>query len=288
MEFNFKKRYKIELAPTLDKHWYDVWELGKKEKYLGCFPSVTTVLNAYPFSEQLVKWIADKGYSEAREYRDEAGKSGTKIHAAIESLLGGRQMYRTEYKLEEWNKIYSFVKWYEEYKPEIIKLELPVFSKKLGVPGRVDCIARINGEIYVVDWKSSRSIHNSYYLQMAAYSNAIEEMTSLKVNNTAILQMGASNKNGYRFVVEPDWKDNLEVFKSVYKTWIYDNKKEGATKVEPPVLRLPETIKLNLKNMSEELQGQVGAVEEKVEAAPEVAPEGSAEEVAATGEVAAE
>lgn len=251
MEIKFKKQYHIGLAPTLDKHWYFVDELvGKVEKLkikrIGCFPSFTTILNSYPYSEQLVKWIAERGYNEAREYRDEAGKSGTKIHTAIESLLDGSELHQELYKLEEWNKICSFVRWHGDYHPEILKLELPVFSKKLGVAGRVDCIAMVNGEVYVLDWKSSRSIHNSYYLQIAGYAQAIEEMTNLTINSTAILQLGASNKNGYRFAIEPDWRKNLEVFKGIYKTWTYDGRKEGKDKIEPPILILPETIKLSL------------------------------------------
>jgi hypothetical protein len=255
---NFKKQYRIELAKTLDKHWYNVWEQiqvkGKTyktdidftEKYLGCFPSFTTVLNAYPFSEQLVKWIAEKGYSEAREYRDQAGKDGITVHLAIEALLNGAELSEEVYKLEVWNKIHGFSKWHAEYKPEIIKLELPVFSKKLGIPGRVDCIAKLGEEVYVIDWKSSRSIHASYYLQVAGYAQAIEEMTNLKVADTAILQLGASNKNGYRFAVEPAWKKNLEVLKAVKTTWNYDNRKEGKDKVEPPLIILPDKIKLDL------------------------------------------
>ena len=247
MTFTFKKNYRIELAPTLDKHYYYVYETLKgKEKLIGCFPSATTVLNAYPFSEQLVKWIAQKGYNESREYRDEAGRQGTKIHKAIEDLLGGAGLDKEGYLLAEWNKIVSFSRWHDEFKPEIIKLEMPVFSKKLGVAGRTDCIARINGENYIIDWKSSRSIHNSYYLQIAAYAQAVEEMTDLKIENTAVLQMGAPNKNGYRFVIEPDWRKNLDVFKSIYNTWQYDGAKEGAGKIVPPVLVLPDKLKLDL------------------------------------------
>lgn len=248
MEIIFKKKYRIELAKTLDKHWYNVWEtLPKgKEKFLGIFPSFTTVLNAYPFSEQLVKWIADKGYSEAREYRDQAGKDGTTVHSAIEALLGGAELSEEAYKLEVWNKIHSFSKWHAEYKPEIIQLEMPVFSKKLGVPGRVDCLMKIGDEVYVVDWKSSRSIHASYYLQVAGYAQAIEEMTNLKVANTAILQLGASNKNGYRFSIDGEWRENIEVLKAVHKTWTYDTRKEGGDKVVAPVLVLPNKIKLSL------------------------------------------
>lgn len=247
MQLTFKKQYRITLAPTLDKHFYYVDEIkGAKAKRLGCYPSITTILNAYPHSEQLVKWIAEKGYSEAREYRDQAGKDGTTIHSAVEALLNGAELVQEPFKLEVWNKIVSFSKWHAEYHPEIISLELPVFSKKLEIAGRVDCIAKLDSRVFVLDWKSSRSIHNSYYLQLSAYATAIEEMTDLKIDSVAVLQLGASNKNGYRFSEDKEWRDNVKVFKSIYETWNYDQRREGQGKVIPPVLELPEKVKLSL------------------------------------------
>src|SRR3990167_7466323 len=212
----FKKQYRIELAKTLVGHFYSVWEKGKKrEKFLGHFPSVTTCLSAYPTSEQLVKWMSEKGFQESREIRDAAGGGGTQIHLAIEDLLHGVTLQELSYSTEEWVKIKSFVDWHNEYQPEIIMLEFLIFSKKGKYAGRVDCIAKINGEIYLIDWKSSRSIHESAILQVSAYAFAVEENTDLKIENTAILQMGAQNKNGYRFVIQNDWRDQYKVFKNV-------------------------------------------------------------------------
>lgn|SRR3990167_364973 len=251
MEIKFKKQYKTELAKTLSGHWYSVTETSKrgkkvKESFLGHFPSVTTILQSYPFSEQLVRWMSEKGFHESRELRDQAGFAGTQIHSAVEALLSGAELLESSYKTEIWNKIDSFARWHSRYKPEIIALEIPVFSKSLGIAGRIDCVAKINDEVCVLDWKSSKNIHNSYYLQLAAYSYALEEITDLKIQNTAILQMGASNKDRYRFVVEPDWESNLEVFKAIQCTWEYDNRKEGQGKVIAPVLELPSKIKLEL------------------------------------------
>lgn len=245
----FKKQYRIELAKTLSGHWYSVWRIhkGKKkdhEEFLGHYVSVTTFLNAYPTSEQLVQWIASQGFHESRQIRDAAGRAGTKIHSAIDDLIGGAILGEFAYTTEEWVKLQSFVDWYHEYKPEIIATEMAIFSRKGQYAGRIDCIARINGEVYVIDWKSSRSIHNSFALQFAAYANAIEEMTDLKIDNTACLQMGAANKNGYRFVIYPDWKEHYKVFKNVKATWMYDNLESRKNPKEPPVLDLPETLSL--------------------------------------------
>ena len=246
MSLNFKKQYRIELAKTLTGHFYSVWEQKKKkEKFLGHFVSVTTILNAYPTSEHLVKWVADQGFHESRQIRDAAGRAGTKIHLAIEDLITGLELQETGYTTEEWFKIKSFVDWYKEYQPEIIATELAVFSKNGKYAGRVDCVANIHGEITVLDWKSSKSIHESFPLQFSAYAHAIEENTDIKVVQTAALQLGAQNKNGYRFVIYPDWKDHYKVFENVRKVWQYDYFDSKKNPKEPPVLILPDKLKLN-------------------------------------------
>ena len=250
----FKHQYRIELAKTLNQHWYSVWEKKKngKEKFLGNFVSVTTCLQAYPTSEQLVSWIASQGFHESRQIRDAAGKAGTRIHSAIDSLLAGDVLMEVSYTTEEWVKLTSFVDWYEEYKPEIIMTEFPIFSKKGKYAGRVDCLAKLNGEVYLIDWKSSRSIHESAILQVSAYASAVEEMTDVKIENTAILQMGAQNKNGYRFVIQSDWKDKYKVFRNVQATWEYDNYTSKKNPKEPPVLVLPETLCLEIVKNDEQ------------------------------------
>src|SRR3990167_2309682 len=233
-----KTPYIITLAKTLSGHYYSV---RTEKRFVGHFPSVTTFLNAFPVGEHLIKWIAENGFHESRAIRDEAGRAGTKIHLALEDLLKGEELLETGYTMEEWVKIKSFVDWHKEYKPEIIATEFPVFSKKGKYAGKADCIASINGEVHVIDWKSSKSIHPSMALQVAAYANAVEENTDLKIANTSIVQLGAQNKNGYRFVLYPDWRKNYKVFQSVQRTWIYDNEKQAE---EPPILELPDRLKL--------------------------------------------
>src|SRR3990167_8139215 len=119
-KLKFKHQYRIELAETLSGHFYSVWEQSKKrKKFLGHFVSVTTYLNAYPTSEQLVKWIAEQGFHESRQIRDAAGKAGTRIHSGIEKLLQGAILSENEYTTEEWLKLDSFVAWHTEYRPEV-------------------------------------------------------------------------------------------------------------------------------------------------------------------------
>lgn len=243
--------YIVELADTLKHHWYGVWKKNKKGvkgKFLGHFPSVSTILNAYPQSEQLTYWIAEQGWNESQAIKSEAGEQGTRVHKSIEQLLGGTELDKSSFKLKEWMKLSTFKNWHDKFHPEIIALEMPVFSKKYGYTGTLDCIAKVAGEVYLIDWKTSGSLHQHFPLQFSAYAHAIEEVHKIKIDNTAVLQMGASNKDGFRFVPYPNWKEHFEVFKHVQATWQYDTFDSKNSPKGPPVLELPETLKLSISS----------------------------------------
>lgn len=263
----FKKNYIVELADTLSGHYYGVWLVKQSKKtvlvddvtplngkmyvdkvkgrFIGYFPSATTILNAYPTSEHLVKWIAENGFHESRALRDEAGRKGTRIHSAIEMLLGGAEISKEGYSTEEWHKLDTFVKWHSVYKPEIIALEVPVFSKKGQFAGRLDCICKIAGQTMIADWKSSANIHKSFPLQFASYAKAIEENTDIKIDAVAALQLGAKNKDGYRWIIYPDWREKYyKVFENVRKVWLYDNYESLKNPKDLPILHLPTILKL--------------------------------------------
>src|SRR3990167_8645958 len=130
-----KYNYKIELAETLGQgHYYNVW--NERGKLLGNFPSSTTILNAYPQSLQLTKWIAQNGWDESQKIKSDAGIRGTNIHNGLESLLAGMELRREMFSIEEWVKISTFVKWYHDFNPKVIHTELPLFSKKYKFCGR--------------------------------------------------------------------------------------------------------------------------------------------------------
>ena len=172
----FLKIYRIELADTLQSHWYHAWEKRKKgEKYLGVFPSSTTILNAYPQSIQLMKWLADNGWNQSQLIKSEKGESGTRIHSACDALEKGGTLRKADFGLEEWLKIKSFVDWYQTYKPKVIASELAVFSKKGKYAGRLDRLYEIEGVITVLDFKSG-GVYEHFPLQYASYARPLKKI----------------------------------------------------------------------------------------------------------------
>ena len=244
---NILKPFIVELAKTLSQHWYHVWRMqadGSRGEYLGVFPSSTTILNAYPQSTYLTQWIADKGWNESQRIKSEAGERGTRIHIASELLEDGHELMEDDYSLEEWYKINAFVDWYHTYHPELIVKEFSVFSENGGYAGRLDRIYKIGDEIILLDIKSSSAIHENFPLQFASYGHAVEENTDLEISQTACLQLGAKNDNNYRYVLYPYWREHYRVFQNVRATWQYDYFDSKKNPKEPPVLVLPDKLKL--------------------------------------------
>jgi hypothetical protein len=151
----------------LDERFY----LGSNDQY---YPSVTTVLEVYPKGHGFMQWLKDIG-NNADEVVKRASEQGTKVHNAIEQYLKGVQLDWqvdgvTRYTLEEWLMILKFVEFYETYKPEVIAVEVEMVSDDLKLGGTIDLVCKINGQVWLIDNKTSNAIHTSHELQLSAYA----------------------------------------------------------------------------------------------------------------------
>jgi len=93
----------------------------------------------------------------------------------------------------------GFEAWKEMHRSEIsiIRGDTIVFSRQWKYAGAVDAIGRgRNGELIVVDWKTSNAIRNEYALQLSAYAKALEEMQGEPVSEGWIVRFG---KKGVEF-----------------------------------------------------------------------------------------
>lgn len=224
----------------LDERWYS--KPGKnKETGLPEFtfyPSSTWIAGMYPKGIGFYKWLADKGWNEAQAIKEAAGNKGSKVHQATELLeKAGELPIETVFinadtgmaetlSTEELECVFSFSKWHSETKPQILANEMTVFGD--GYAGTLDRIYRIQGQIFIVDLKTSQQIWEEYKLQVSSYSNA--EIDYLKLGITkeewanrkmAILQIGYRlNKNGYKFT---EIEDKFELFKMAKAIWANEN-----------------------------------------------------------------
>lgn len=124
-----------------------------------------------------------------REAKEEAADIGTAIHDWIEvSIKGLDPAIPDDNKVK--NGVLAFMKWQNENKIKWLENERLVYSKKNNYVGRLDAIAKINGNVYLIDYKSSKGIYPEFYLQTAGYQLAYEEENGKSIDGRILLHLG--------------------------------------------------------------------------------------------------
>ena len=172
-------------------------------------PSVTWITSFYPAGIGFYKWLASKGWDEAQAIKEAAGDKGSKVHTAISILLAGQPVSMDEpitnpstgkpepLTLEEYAAVMSFTAWHQAVKPALVAQDIVVWHDTEGYAGTVDAVFTIKGELWVVDFKTSKAVYPGHRMQVSAYREAKPEWKDAKLG---ILQLGyARNQTGYKF-----------------------------------------------------------------------------------------
>jgi len=228
-----------------DQHFYE--STKNPGKWL---PSVTTFLEAYPKGIAYIMWLKQVGMN-ASQILNEAAEIGSNIHAAIDQYVkSGSLSYLSKtgqelFKWEEWELICKAMEFFTIYKPEIIVHEFSFASDELGYGGTIDMICKINGEIWLIDYKSGNGIYESHYLQIAAYKKAWELLNpQYPIQHSGLLHLKAATRKeiegqiqgkGWK-VEQPEnsFENDFEYFQYCQKLWHRAN-----PKVAPKILEYP-------------------------------------------------
>jgi hypothetical protein len=247
---------------TLDERWYcrEVIDPISKLPTIKFVPSATWIAGCYPKGIEFYKWLAKHGWDESEAIKSNAGNRGTRIHAAIDMLLAGAEIkidqlfYNQssgkdeELEPDEYEAIMSFRDWFEDVKPKIIYHDLTVFSERFNFAGTLDFACEINGEIWIIDFKTGQYIYPTYGIQLTEYKQgllesasdyaSIRELDGKKIR-LGILQIGykANKYKKYKFT---ELEDKFPLFLAAYEIW-----KEENSKVFPHQKDYPLSIKLN-------------------------------------------
>jgi ATP-dependent exoDNAse (exonuclease V) beta subunit len=151
-------------------------------------PSVTTVLGAQK-KEAIMKWRKRVGEAEANRISKQATGRGTNVHTLCERYLNNESLGDI---MPDAKEMFMSLKPLLNRINNIHYQEAALWSKQLGMAGRVDCIAEFDGELSVIDFKTSKRIKTSadiedYYWQTTAYALMYEEMIGTPINNLVII-----------------------------------------------------------------------------------------------------
>ena len=155
----------------------------------GSFPSVTTVLSILS-EEAIAAWRKRVGDEEANKVSQRASSRGTKVHSIIEDYLNGKDT--TEYLPHIRQSLANVKPILDQSIGRIFGLEVPLYSRHLGLAGRCDCIAEFDGVPSILDWKTSKRVKtkdkiSNYFAQMAAYAIMWEERTGMPITNVVVV-----------------------------------------------------------------------------------------------------
>ena len=160
----------------------DVDELVK----LVSITSVTSHFN----KEIFVNWRKKVGNEEADRITKAATTRGTNMHTLTEHYLKNDKELPTVPPISDF--LFKIAKGELNKIDNIHTLEGALYSRQLGIAGTVDCIAEYNGELSIIDFKTSkkpkpRDWIEHYFVQAMAYGCMLYEMRNISVKKLVII-----------------------------------------------------------------------------------------------------
>lgn len=182
-------------------------EKGRVYKVPGgkLYPSITTVLSSYN-KQAILEWRQRVGEEEANRISRLASGRGTKLHNTVEKYLLNEM---TDMKIQTMmpdikEMFFDMRKIIDENIGDIYGIEQPLYSHKLRLAGRCDCIAEWNGKLAIVDWKTASRTKDkdhikNYFMQATAYAEMFEELTG-KTIDTIVVAIAVQSEPAQLFV----------------------------------------------------------------------------------------
>lgn len=192
-------------------------------------PGVTTIIsNQLAWNKNaLIAWARREALAgkDPDKIRDEAAESGTCAHYLIECHIKGKEPDLEDFTQAQIDKgengFLAFLDWEKENKLDYKAIEFGVVSEKYRYGGTIDMIASKNGDLWLLDLKTSKGVYAEHKVQVAAYKNAYEEQEQKEINECHIIQLSKDDGSfqHHKLSKEQIW-DGWDAFK--YCRALYD------------------------------------------------------------------
>ena len=130
-------------------------------------------------------------------------------------------------KVKHKMQVDTYLKWEKETGFHCVKTEMKVKSKTAKYAGSLDMLGTINGDLFIVDLKTSKKIYPEMLLQLSAYRFAFEEMNSLTNVNIGVLRIDKKKKLvEWVNYTESEYETGIAEFLELCKQWHEDHNVE--------------------------------------------------------------
>ena len=177
------------------------------------YPSITTVIgNNAKKQAGLAKWRARVGKEKAAAISTRSASRGTAFHSITEDYLN-KCLDIDQYKDHPLPVIM-----FEQTKKTLDRIsniylqEAALYSNNLEVAGRVDCIGEFDGDLSIIDFKTSaepkRELYlYDYFVQETAYACCLQELYGITVKQ--LVTIVACENGETQVVIKPPKKEYL-------------------------------------------------------------------------------
>lgn len=183
----------------------------------GRFPSITTILG-YWSKPVLDAWRDRVGLEEANRISQRAADRGTHVHHIMEKYIQGETVPVHSYEIKE--LLDAFRKPIDENLEAYYAQEVPLWSRRLGVAGRCDLIAKWKGieAVAICDFKTGSQDEfkiadkvEGYFLQTAAYGMMLWERTKINATHGVVITGSIESSRAQVLIREFRSKDVKEL-----------------------------------------------------------------------------
>ena len=185
----------------------------------NAYPSVTTVCGLKT-KEQIKLWRERVGEETANKVSTMAARRGTQFHQHVEDYLRKEKEFIEFENILQEGMFRAIRPILDEIVP--LALEAPMYSTNLKMAGRVDCVGMFEGNLAIIDFKSSAKMKEAHmaepwFLQMTEYAIMVEELTGHEIEECLAL-VAVEGANSFQvFVCDP--KDYVEELYSLRKQY---------------------------------------------------------------------
>ena len=150
--------------------------------------SITSITSHFN-REIFINWRKKVGEEEAEKITKAATSRGTDMHSLVENYLDNKDLPSVAPMADF---LFKIAKTNLNRINNIYALEGSLYSKQLGIAGTVDCIAEYDGELAIIDFKTSkkpkpREWIEHYFVQCMAYGCMLYELTGISVKKLVII-----------------------------------------------------------------------------------------------------
>lgn len=187
------------------------------------YPSITSVIS-WVNREQWSAWRSRVGVEKANAKCKKATNRGTGFHSIMEEYMANNDVTTmTQYNVPLLNLMFKAAKPYLDSRLDnIYQQETRMCSKKLCLAGTVDLICEVDGELAIVDFKTSEKEKpeewlEDYFVQLSAYWAMFTEATGVAPKKLVVFLVA---ENGDVQIVERknimDYLETLEDYVSQF------------------------------------------------------------------------